>query len=295
MLGKEYHSNPPIQDGSSGVGNVTNIGGLNTYVTGSPQAILLLILLSDVFGIHSNFFVTLNAYSRFGVSVVCFAFAVTYHLSAAHIHVARNSLKIADKFAAKGGYRVYCPDMFNDDPFDSENEQRPLPVWLEDHEPMFGFCNFIIIVATVSPTSEEKGFEIIKPFIEALKSEGASSIGAVGFCWGGKTVSDLSKSKLLVQTSVLLHPAYVKKDDISAVEVPIAILGAQNDTFTPPNIIKQFKRVLDAKPEIDSYVIIFPNVAHGWTVRYDTEDPKAVKAAEKAHQITLDWFDKHLK
>ncbi|XP_020228437.1 endo-1,3;1,4-beta-D-glucanase [Cajanus cajan] len=241
MLGRECHSNPPILNSSSGVGYVTNIAGLNSYVTGSPNAIILIILISDIFGYKAPLF-----------------------------------REIADKFAAKGGYRVYCPDMFNDDPFDPENENRPLPVWLEDHEP-------------------EKGFETVKPFIEALKSEGASSIGAAGFCWGGKTVSDLSKSKLLVQTSVLLHPAYVEKDDISAVEVPIAILGAQNDTITPPSTIKQFKQVLDAKPEVDSLVKIFPNVSHGWTVRYDTEDPEAVKAADKAHQITLHWFDKHLK
>lgn len=47
--------------------------------------------------------------------------------------------------------------------------------------------------------------------------------------------------------------------------------------------------------QVDSFVKIFPNVSHGWTLRYDTEDPKAVKAAEEAHQILLNWFDKHLK
>ena len=47
--------------------------------------------------------------------------------------------------------------------------------------------------------------------------------------------------------------------------------------------------------QIDSYVEIFPNVSHGWTVRYDPKDPSAVKAADKAHQIMIGWFDKHLK
>jgi len=47
--------------------------------------------------------------------------------------------------------------------------------------------------------------------------------------------------------------------------------------------------------QIDSYVKIFPNVSHGWTVRYDPNDPKAVKAAGKAHKIMINWFDKHLK
>jgi len=47
--------------------------------------------------------------------------------------------------------------------------------------------------------------------------------------------------------------------------------------------------------QVDSFVKIFPNVSHGWTIRYDTKDPKAVKASEKARRILLDWFDKHLK
>jgi hypothetical protein len=47
--------------------------------------------------------------------------------------------------------------------------------------------------------------------------------------------------------------------------------------------------------QVDSFVKIFPNVSYGWTLRYDTEDPEAVKAAEEAHQIILEWFVKHIK
>ncbi|KAL5163569.1 Endo-1,3-1,4-beta-D-glucanase [Glycine soja] len=188
---------------------------------------------------------------------------------------AKHLKDLADKVARKNGCYCVCPDFFNGDPFDPENENRPLPVWLKDHEP-------------------EKGIETAKPVIEALKREGASAIGAAGFCWGGKTVTDLGKSKH-VQASVLLHPAYVEVDDIRGIKTPIAILGGQNDTITPPKLIKQFKQALqNAKPKVDSFVKIFPNVSHGWTVRYDPKDPKAVKAAEKAHDIMIGWFDKYL-
>jgi hypothetical protein len=47
--------------------------------------------------------------------------------------------------------------------------------------------------------------------------------------------------------------------------------------------------------QVDSFVKIFPNVSHGWTLRYDTEDPEAVKAAEEAHQIILEWFVKWIR
>ena len=34
---------------------------------------------------------------------------------------------------------------------------------------------------------QDKGYEDAKPVIEALNSKGVSVIGAVGFCWGGRT------------------------------------------------------------------------------------------------------------
>jgi carboxymethylenebutenolidase len=47
--------------------------------------------------------------------------------------------------------------------------------------------------------------------------------------------------------------------------------------------------------QFDSFVKIFPGVAHGWTVRYIVEDNSAVKSAEEAHLGMLNWFTKHVK
>ncbi|CAJ1941224.1 unnamed protein product [Sphenostylis stenocarpa] len=183
--------------------------------------------------------------------------------------------QFSDKVAATG-YFVVAPDFFNGDPFDSDNVNRPLPVWIQDHEP-------------------EKGFEAAKPVIEALKRKGFSAVGVAGFCWGGKTAAELGKFKY-VQTNVLIHPAYVEVDDIRGMKTPIAILGGENDTISPPELILEFKQVLqNAIPKVDYYVKIFPNVSHGWSLRYDPNDPKAAEAADKAHKIMIYWFDKHLK
>jgi len=45
----------------------------------------------------------------------------------------------------------------------------------------------------------------------------------------------------------------------------------------------------------DCYVKLFPEVSHGWTIRYNIEDAMAVKAADESHQILLEWFAKHVK
>ena len=57
--------------------------------------------------------------------------------------------------------------------------------------------------------------------------------------------------------------------------------------FFQPSIIYIF--------QIDSFVKIFPGVAHGWTVRYKADDESAVKSAEESHLDMLNWFTKYVK
>ncbi|CAN7049220.1 unnamed protein product [Brassica rapa subsp. trilocularis] len=147
-----------------------------------------------------------------------------------------------------------------------------LSLWLKDH-------------------GADKGFEDTKPVIEAIKSKGITAIGAAGM---SKVVVELSKQEL-VQAAVLLHPSFVTVDDIKGGKVPIAILGAEIDQLSPPALLKQFEEILASKPEVNSYVKIHPKVTHGWTVRYKTDDPEAVKAAEEAHKEMLDWFVTYVK
>ncbi|KAL3749212.1 hypothetical protein ACJRO7_010327 [Eucalyptus globulus] len=187
---------------------------------------------------------------------------------------APNLRKLADKVAAAGFY-VVVPDYFCGDPFAPENHERPFMVWIKDH-------------------GTDKGFEDTKPVIQALKSKGISTIGAAGFCWGGKVAVELAKCEL-VQAAVLLHPSFVTLDDIKGVKVPIAVLGAEIDQMSTPELLKQFEEVLSAKSEIDAFVKIFPKVSHGWTVRYKVEDEAAVKSAEEAHSDMIQWFVKFVK
>ncbi|KAJ4969450.1 hypothetical protein NE237_016151 [Protea cynaroides] len=187
---------------------------------------------------------------------------------------APNLRKLADKVAATGFY-VVVPDFFYGDPYAPDNAERPIKVWITEH-------------------GTDKGFEDAKPVIAALKSKGIHTIGAAGFCWGAKVVVQLAKFDY-IQAAVLLHPSLVTVDDIKEVKVPIAVLGAEFDKISPPELLKQFEPILSSKPEVDAYVKIFPGVVHGWTVRYDIEREEAVKAAEEAHQHMLDWFAKYVK
>ncbi|EXB95848.1 hypothetical protein L484_010047 [Morus notabilis] len=240
MSGPECCSNPPTLNPSSGAGHVQKLGGLDSYVTGTPSSKLAVLLVSDVYG-----------------------------------YEAPNLRKLADKIAA-AGFFVAVPDFFHGDPFVAGDASRPLPVWLKDH-------------------GTDKGFEEAKPVTEDLKSKGFSAIGAAGFCWGGKVVVELSKFTNFIQAAALLHPSFVAVDDIKEVKVPIAILGGERDQISPPPLVKQFEEVLKAKPEIDSFVKIYPGVAHGWTIRYDVRNEAACKRADEAHRDLLAWLIKHVK
>ncbi|KAL5796773.1 hypothetical protein ACOSQ2_001593 [Xanthoceras sorbifolium] len=182
--------------------------------------------------------------------------------------------KLADKVGA-AGFFVAVPDFFYGDPYAPDNVEKPIPVWIQSH-------------------GTDKGIEDAKPVIDALKSKGISAIGAAGFCWGAKVVVELAKSNC-IQAAVLLHPSLVTVDDIKEVKAPIAVLGAEIDKISPPELLKQFEEVLSARSEVNGYVKIFPGVVHGWTVRYNVEDEKAVKVAEEAHQNMLDWFTMYVK
>ncbi|KAH0739745.1 hypothetical protein KY290_038450 [Solanum tuberosum] len=101
--------------------------------------------------------------------------------------------KLADKVAAVG-YYVMVPDFLYGDPYNPENTEKPILVWLQSH-------------------GTDKGFEDAKQVIAALKDKGISAIGAAGFCWGGKVVVELAKSDN-IQAAVLLHPSFVFVDYI---------------------------------------------------------------------------------
>ncbi|KAL0437514.1 UNVERIFIED_CONTAM: 1,4-beta-D-glucanase [Sesamum radiatum] len=259
MSGPQCCENPPTLSSSSGVGSVVEVAGLKTYVSGSSDSKLAVLLASDVFeGGKDVYFVFLDKEVK--------------RLSKGY--EAPNLRKLADKVAA-AGFFVVVPDFFCGDPYDPENASKPLPVWKSLHEPA-------------------KACEDAKPVIELLKSKGISAIGAAGFCYGAKVVVELAKSGL-IQAGVLLHPSFVTEDDIKEVKAPLAILGAEIDNFSPPDLIRKFEEILSSKSEVASFVKIFPGVVHGWTMRYKLDDEMAVKSAEEAHEDMLNWFIKYVK
>ncbi|CAA6662127.1 unnamed protein product [Spirodela intermedia] len=171
---------------------------------------------------------------------------------------APNLRKWADKVAGEGFF-VVVPDFCYGDPYGGDD-----------------------------PWRLEKAAGDANAVVEALKSRGATSVGAAGFCWG------VAKSDV-IDAAVLLHASLVTVDDIKEVIVPIEVIGGSLDDVTPPWMLKQFELALSAKPEIDSFVKIIPGAPHGFCLRYDADDEAAVKRAKEAQKDMMHWLLRYVR
>ncbi|CAI0422599.1 unnamed protein product, partial [Linum tenue] len=232
-------NNPPILNPSYSAGEVEELAGFQTYVTGSPDSNLAILLIHDAFG-----------------------------------YEAPNLRKLADKVASSGFF-VVVPDLLYGDPADLGNPQFDPQAWLATHP-------------------SDKGCEDAKKVIAELRSRGFSAIGAAGFCWGGMVLVKLASGTELL-AGVILHPGPITVDEINAVRIPTAILGAENDHIFPADQLEQLGHVLATKSGQVCYVKIFPGVSHGWTMKYKEDDDSAVKVAEEAHLDMLNWFLKYVR
>ncbi|KAJ4722352.1 endo-1,31,4-beta-D-glucanase-like [Melia azedarach] len=102
MSGPQCCSNPPTLNPGSGEGHVEKLGGLDTYVTGSLDSKLGVLLVSDIFG-----------------------------------YEAPNLRKLADKIGAAGFY-VAVPEFLYGDPYVPDSG-KSIPEWIKDHGTDKGF------------------------------------------------------------------------------------------------------------------------------------------------------------
>jgi len=112
MSGPQCCSNPPTLNPTSGSGHVEKLCGLDSYLTGSSDSKLAIVLLSDIFG-----------------------------------YEAPNLRKLADKVAA-AGFFVVVPDFFYGDPYvpAPDGSFDTLPDWLKGHGTEKGFEDVKVVI-----------------------------------------------------------------------------------------------------------------------------------------------------
>eukprot|EP00897_Mesotaenium_endlicherianum_P007275 jgi/Mesen1/6576/ME000336S05797 len=183
--------------------------------------------------------------------------------------------KIAD-YVAANGMLAAVPDFLHGDPL--SGGLQGFPAWIAKHSPEGEVPN-------------------VRKVATRLRGEhGIRAIGVAGFCWGGKVaVLSAKAGEDLVQAVAMFHPSRVDPDDIRALKVPLAVLGAEVDERTPPSLVADFKAIMaDKEVGPKSFFRVFPKVAHGFAVRYDPDNNEASDAAAQAHADMLNFFKRNL-
>lgn len=121
MSGPQCCENPPnLNTSCVTTGSVEELGGLKSYVVGSPNSQIAVLLISDIFGYEAPRLRTL-----------------------------------ADKVSAAGFY-VVVPDFMHGDPYVPEDSERPLGVWIKDHGTEQGFNEAKPIVEAIKSKGVSK-------------------------------------------------------------------------------------------------------------------------------------------
>lgn len=185
-------------------------------------------------------------------------------------HKYNNTLLIADQLAKVGGYRVYVPDILENDPVPSNHGD--LAPWLEKH-----------------------GNEITKPIVDTfLKSVRAqvgdsSFVGVIGYCFGAKYAIQQIASEGYASAAAVAHPSFVSIDEVRAVKKPILISAAETDPIFTTELRHKTEGALAsirARYQID----LFSGVVHGYAVRGDIRDPAVKYAMNKTLADQIQWF-----
>ncbi|KAJ2247786.1 hypothetical protein GGI13_004915 [Coemansia sp. RSA 455] len=184
-----------------------------------------------------------------------------------------NVFQICDILGSLGFY-VLVPDLFRGKPLTVDDLGNPKVM-----EEFMGNCG---------------SWKVSKAYyiqgIEYLRNSGATSVGILGFCWGGKVaLTGLQELDGLVGGAIV-HPAMVTSDDFGKVKTPLMAMPFNDKDM------EMFKRgfaELKTKPfgtqcRLESFV----DVIYGFCgPRGDWTDPTIAKRVNDAIQLLATFFN----
>ena len=153
--------------------------------------------------------------------------------------------------------------------------------------------------------------------IDGLKAQGVTSFGAVGYCFGGTHIYNLStRTNLLhrsttaryvfdlafdgvIKASAVAHPSHLEvPDDIvryAKTNVPLLIENCEVDQMFPRELQAQTDAILgDGKFAPGYKQDYWPGCRHGFAVRGDQNDPAVKAGKEGAFKNVVEWMAKYL-
>ncbi|KAI0731391.1 alpha/beta-hydrolase [Earliella scabrosa] len=194
-----------------------------------------------------------------------------------------NSLLLADDYA-RNGFKVVMPELFKGDPIPVDGlnpgSNFDFMAWLAKH-----------------PIDEVD--ERIRAVINALKAEGVSKFGSVGYCFGARPAFDLAFTGEIHVVAVS-HPSLLKiPDDIQKYlevsKAPLLINSCETDSMFPIPAQEQTDAILGGGKFAPGYERTYwPGCVHGFAVRGDLSNPQVKAGKEGAFKANVEFLIKYL-
>lgn len=126
-------------------------------------------------------------------------------------------------------------------------------------------------------------------------------IGAIGFCWGGYSVTQLAhghkaaNGKRLIDAAFTAHPSSLSlPEDIEKIKLPYSVVIGDIDFAMSLQKVREMEDILSKKTGVDSEVTVIPNAKHGFAVRGNPNNQAAIDMADQAEDLAVKWIDKYL-
>lgn len=187
-----------------------------------------------------------------------------------------NAHQVCDILAGRG-FLVVMPDFF---PGGTHWDVADFPPKAGFDSPAFS--------SFLGSLSYDKKKDRVTQGIAILKALGATSIGSVGFCWGGSiTMNALAEG--LVQAGASPHPSPLTPELMKSVKGPVCLLPSKDD-----GELLEVKEAAESTSHKVTYHY-FDDMHHGFVAaRADFQNENNRKRANEAIDIMVDFFNESL-
>lgn len=121
---------------------------------------------------------------------------------------------------------------------------------------------------------------------------GNNRVGAVGYCWGGRTVFNFAAATPGIDAAIVYYGTSPSEDRIDAITAPVLGLYGEDDARVT-STVEPGKTMMDAAgKDFDPH--IYEGAGHGFLRQQDGHDGANLKASEDAWPRTLAFFRAHL-
>ncbi|KAF1940732.1 hypothetical protein EJ02DRAFT_445293 [Clathrospora elynae] len=144
---------------------------------------------------------------------------------------------------------------------------------------------------TVDPMYEQ----VIKHFRDDL---GVRRLGGLGYCFGGKYVCRWFKEGGLknggLDAGFTAHPSFVDAEEVEGIRGPLSIAAAETDVVFPAKKRRKTEDILE-EYTVPYQMFLYSGVEHGFGVKGDFSNKKAMFAKEQAFLQAVYWFDEYVR